>query len=60
MSKQEMLKQVELDLELQGFSVIKVDGKTYLHIRMSHMLATDMTELINKNDVYKIIFHQEA
>ena len=57
MNKQEMLKQVELDLELQGFSVIKVYGKTYLHIHMSHMLATDMTELINKNDVYKIIFH---
>ena len=57
MNKQEMLKQVELDLELQGFSVIKVDGKTYLHIHMSHMLATDMAELIEQNNIYKIIFH---
>ena len=57
MTKEEMLQQVELDLELHGFSVIKVDGKTYLHIRMSHMLATDMAMLISQNDVYKIIFH---
>ena len=57
MTKQEMLKKVELDLELQGFSIVNVDGKTYLHIHMSHMLATDMEKVINRNNIYKIIFH---
>ena len=57
MTKEEMLQQMELDLELQGFAIVNVDGKEYLHIRMSHMLATDMALLIEQNNIYKIIFH---
>ena len=57
MTKEEMLQQMELDLDLNGFSIVNVDGKAYLHIRMSHMLATDMALLIEQNNIYKIIFH---
>ena len=52
-----MKNQFEEDLELKGFAVVEKDGKTYLHISFKNMLATDMSELINKYNVYKIIFH---
>jgi len=57
MNKQEMLQQMELDIELQGFAIVNVDGKAYLHIRMSNILGDKMAELIEQNNIYKIIFH---
>ena len=48
---------MEEDLELKGYAVMQKDGKTYLHISFKNMLATDMKELINKYNAYKIIFH---
>ena len=57
MTKEEMLQQMELDLELNGFAIVNVDGKTYLHIHMSNILGDKMAELIEQNNIYKIIFH---
>jgi len=57
MTKEEMLQQMELDLDLNGFSIVNVDGKAYLHIRMSNILGDKMAELIEQNNIYKIIFH---
>ena len=48
---------MENDLELKGYAVVEKDGKTYLHISFKNMLAADMSELINKYNAYKIIFH---
>ena len=44
-------------LELKGFAVIEKDGKTYLHISFKNMLAKYMAELMDKYNIYKIIFH---
>lgn len=52
-----MKNQFKEDLELKGFAFIEKDGKTYLHISFKSMLAKDIAELIDKYNIYKIIFH---
>lgn len=56
MTEEEMLQKIESDLEMLGFSVAKIDDKSYLYLRMTNMLATDMEDLIKQNNIYKIIF----